>query len=532
SVGEYAFYNTSLTSLTMPASVKSMGNGCFQHNPNLKDVILKGDAAIPMNAFQNCQELETVTIAGNVPSVGNYAFNFCPKLKNLVLPSSVTSIGDHVFQMSGLVNISLPPHASLGQSLFWSCADLEEITFPENLYTIPAGLFYGCSSLTTIVCPAALPPVMGEGYSRDPFEMVDKTKITVKVPDYSLVNYKLDSEWVKFGRIEGTASYSSIVLNSEFSFSNNRRPQSAVDVSLDWGGKLSIGGNVPFNMKSFRMAYMPYVRNEQPNTNYGQLINSSPAVTANDGTLSLYIERDRWYFFSFPVDVKLRDLSHSESANFVVREYDGGERAANGVGNSWKDLTSDASLLAGKGYLIRTNGNGWINVVLGAEACAKLLDNSDRLLSPVTYESEDAANAGWNLLANPWPSYYDLAFSDLNTPVLLWDTATGQYNAYSVLDDKVVLQPGQAFFIQHAEEGNVKLPGAGRCFSEEGVVTVERSETRGTDQRYLFDFTLTSDNGSDRTRVVFNPDADFAYEIGRDAAKFFSADSGVPHIYT
>ncbi|MDE6444683.1 MAG: leucine-rich repeat domain-containing protein [Muribaculaceae bacterium] len=551
SIGANAFQNTGLTYLTVPASVKSLGGGCFHNNKTLLEATILSAADIPESAFNSCTALEKVTITGDVVNLGAYTFYDCQKLKEVTLPSSLLTIGGSAFYntksladlvlpeglislgymafyYSGIKSIVLPPYLSLYNNVFYYCRSLESVTLPSTLYAIPQETFYNCDALKEVVCPQPAPP----SWYSNAFANVNLSNATLKVPEYALVNYKLDSNWMKFGKIEGTAPYSSICLNKEFSFANNRRPESGVDVRIDLGGKLSIGGNAPFNMNGLTLTYNPYSGYQNTRTSYGQIINSSPAVKASNGTLKYYMEGNRWYFISSPVDIKIRDLSISPVTDFVVREYDGAERAANGSGNSWKDLSLDATIKAGKGYIFRSIANTWITVSLGETACANLLANTDRILSPSVFEAEDAANAGWNLLANPWPSYYDLSFSDLDTPLLIWDTANGKYVAYSLLDDKVVLEPGQPFFIQHAEEGSVKLPGEGRCFTSSGIVSEEAPETRGMTQRYLFDFTIASKQGSDRARIVFNPEAEYSYEIGRDVAKFFSDQSASPFIYT
>ncbi len=75
-LGEYAFfYCSSLTSITLPASVTSIGSG----------------------AFQNCSSLTSITLPANVTSIGDWAFSYCSSLTSITIPANVTSIGSYAF---------------------------------------------------------------------------------------------------------------------------------------------------------------------------------------------------------------------------------------------------------------------------------------------------------------------------------------------------------------------------------------------------------------------------------------------------
>ena len=65
----------SLTSITIPNSVKNIGVG----------------------AFTGCTSLASITIPDNVASIGEYAFINCTSLTSVTIPSSVTQIGKMVF---------------------------------------------------------------------------------------------------------------------------------------------------------------------------------------------------------------------------------------------------------------------------------------------------------------------------------------------------------------------------------------------------------------------------------------------------
>lgn len=76
-IGAYAFYyNSNLTSVTIPESVTSLEEGAFGHCNNMKEAIFVGNS---------------------LESLGDYAFAECDSLEKIVLPASLTTISNTAF---------------------------------------------------------------------------------------------------------------------------------------------------------------------------------------------------------------------------------------------------------------------------------------------------------------------------------------------------------------------------------------------------------------------------------------------------
>lgn len=84
-VGDYAFFRTTnsetMTSITLPKSVLTIGEGAFYDCDGLVDVDMgSGVQTIKSSAFCNCNALENITIPASVTVMDNNAFESCTTL--------------------------------------------------------------------------------------------------------------------------------------------------------------------------------------------------------------------------------------------------------------------------------------------------------------------------------------------------------------------------------------------------------------------------------------------------------------------
>ena len=84
---------TSLTSIVIPNSVVSIGDGAFSRCSSLSNIVIPDSVtAIGNFAFWGCSSLSNIVIPDSVTAIGDYAFYYC-SLSNIVIPDSVTAIG-------------------------------------------------------------------------------------------------------------------------------------------------------------------------------------------------------------------------------------------------------------------------------------------------------------------------------------------------------------------------------------------------------------------------------------------------------
>lgn len=111
-IGRAAFFNSAVTSVTIPDSVTSISD----------------------EAFINCPKLTNISIPNSVTYIGFSAFSSCTSLKSITLPSSLSFISWALFLgCSQLTTIHIPVSVtSIGNNAFADCPSLMTVTYPGS----------------------------------------------------------------------------------------------------------------------------------------------------------------------------------------------------------------------------------------------------------------------------------------------------------------------------------------------------------------------------------------------------------------
>jgi hypothetical protein len=118
-----------------------------------------GDSSNSNAAFYNTT-ITSVTIPETVTTIGSYAFSGCDSLTTITIPASVTEIGSYAFSgfsylglQSKLATVTFAAGSKLktiGSSAFVDNVALTAIIIPASVTEIDSGAFSGCTTVATV----------------------------------------------------------------------------------------------------------------------------------------------------------------------------------------------------------------------------------------------------------------------------------------------------------------------------------------------------------------------------------------------
>lgn len=151
-----AFSNTTVSKVTIPASVETIGAAAFAYNNALREVVFEEGSqidTIPRGMFGYCVSLERVNIPSTVKTIDGYAFYNCERFELIDFPVTLEYINTNAFE---------------------GCSALSVLDFPQSLKRIGNFAFYNCTSIQSVSLPDSMVDVEQPEVDKDGEQVKDE----------------------------------------------------------------------------------------------------------------------------------------------------------------------------------------------------------------------------------------------------------------------------------------------------------------------------------------------------------------------
>lgn len=170
-----AIYDVAMTTLmlfplgydgdvTIPESVIALNDGVFAGSMIRSVTLPSGIREVSANAFDGCVNLKKVNCEGGLASIGKFAFRGCTSLESIEFSTALDTISSSAFQGSGLKSVTIGVNVTLiADRAFKDCVNLESVNFDKRgvkTLRMAEYAFEGCVSLTNVEFPWRLRDVV------------------------------------------------------------------------------------------------------------------------------------------------------------------------------------------------------------------------------------------------------------------------------------------------------------------------------------------------------------------------------------
>lgn len=178
SIGEDAFEQCqNLQSIELPNTITSIGQNAFLGCRSLASLsIPKSVTKIGAFAFSGCCSLTSITIPASVSSIGLSPFNNCTELASIIVDSENSAYNSRencnaIIQtnnntlVAGCKNTIIPNGViTIGYGAFEQCYGLESAIIPSSVTTIKDNAFAYCSKMKTLVIPESMTSIGSQAF--------------------------------------------------------------------------------------------------------------------------------------------------------------------------------------------------------------------------------------------------------------------------------------------------------------------------------------------------------------------------------
>ena len=188
-IGSYAFYYSAVTSVSMQGCITSIGSEAFDGCQNLETVALPESlTTLGNDAFRSCSSLKTIKIPSGVTAIPDFCFGNCSSLESVTIPEGVTTIGSGAFLSCKLNALALPESLeTIGSDAFRNNSSLKSVNIPAKVKTIESSAFYECG-LTDLVIQEGVQTIGNNAFYGNSLKNLTLPSTITSIGDWAFVH--------------------------------------------------------------------------------------------------------------------------------------------------------------------------------------------------------------------------------------------------------------------------------------------------------------------------------------------------------
>lgn len=202
-IGEWAFSNSDIHSLTLAADCATLGEGCFAGCACLQEINLPtAQDALPELAFCDCRNLVDVSLPDTVQRIGDGAFDGCESLVDLALPASLETFGPAVLGSARPVSVEVAPDSatlegdgtlvcSADDTLLYGCRRLSVLEIPEGTCEIGQSALADTDRLQSVALPEGVTRIGAQAFQGSGVSEISLPDTLTAIGDHAFDGCKL-----------------------------------------------------------------------------------------------------------------------------------------------------------------------------------------------------------------------------------------------------------------------------------------------------------------------------------------------------
>lgn len=252
-IGEEAFRGVPIAEVVIPANVTEIADWTFYYNGELRSLTLPdGLKKIGANAFCGASKLQSVELPESLEEIGDAAFRESG-LTSITIPGNVKRLGGAFIYCKNLEKVSIAPGVeTIGADAFLECSKLTEATLASTVTTIESSAFCGCKALQTINGGALIQSIGEHAFtSCENIEEINISPNLTEISDYAFDGCK------KLKRVSPSAEQKGVSLPHVKYIGERAFNVCKAIPSFSLGDSLETVGDYAFASTSVTSMYFP-----------------------------------------------------------------------------------------------------------------------------------------------------------------------------------------------------------------------------------------------------------------------------------